>query len=82
LPSGVNRTVKFDIRKSGNVALLGNSYGYYVLIYPGGSTATSGNSIFITSDGTTDGSEGRPFFSGSVVTINGGTFTGVGKSTQ
>ena len=79
LPSAVNRTVEFDIRKSGNIAILGNSYGYYVLILPDGNTAVSGNSVFLTSDGTTSGSEKRPFFSGSIVTVSGGTFTTIGK---
>ena len=79
LPSAVNRTVKFDIRKSGNIAILGNSYSYYVLILPDGNTAVSGNSVFLTSDGTTSGSERRPFFSGSIVTVGGGTFTSIGK---
>ncbi len=77
--TGSTRTVKFDIRQSGDISLLGKSFGYYVLIYPDGGTAESGNSVFITSDGTTDGNEGNPFFSGSVVTINPGTFTTIGK---
>lgn len=79
LPSAVNRTVEFDIRKSGNIAITGNSYGYYVLILPDNNTATAGHSVFLTSDGTTSGNERRPFFSGSVVTVSGGTFTTVGK---
>lgn len=78
--SGSNRTVEFDIRKSGDVSITGDNYGFYVLIYPESATATSGHSVFITSDGTTDGDEGSPFFSGSVVTINAGTFTSVGKN--
>lgn len=78
--SGANRTVEFDIRKSGDIALFGNSYGFYVIIYADGNTAMDGHSVFITSTGDTDGDEGSPFFSGSVITINGGTFTGVGKS--
>lgn len=79
LPSAVNRTVEFDIRKSGNIAITGNSYGYYVLILPDNNTAVSGHSVFLTSDGTTSGNERRPFFSGSVVTVSGGTFTTIGK---
>lgn len=77
--SGSNRTVKFDIRKSGDIAIAGNMYNFYVLVYADSSTATSGNSVFTTTDGTTDGTEVSPFFSGSVVTINSGTFTSVGK---
>ncbi len=78
-PSAVNRTVEFNIRKSGNIAISGNSYNYYVLILPNNNTATSGHSVFITSDGTTNGNEGRPFFSGSIMTVSGGTFTSIGK---
>ena len=77
--TGSNRTVKFDIRKSGDIAIMGNTYNFYVLIYADSNTATSGNSVFTTSDGTTDGNEVSPFFSGSVVTINSGGFTTVGK---
>ena len=77
--TGANRTVEFDIKKSEVVALLGKTYGFYVLVLPDSATATSGHSVFITSDGTTDGDEGVPFFSGSIVTINAGTFTTIGK---
>lgn len=80
--SGSNRTVEFDIAGSGDISVIGQSYGYYVLVIPDSGTAASGHSVFITSDGTSDGDEGSPFFSGSVVTINAGTFTGVGKSSQ
>lgn len=79
-PSGVNRTIEFDIRKSGNIAIRGTAYKYYTIVVAAGNTAMSGHSVFLTSDGTTSGTEVRPFFSGSVVTINSGTFTGVGKS--
>lgn len=80
--SGANRTVRFNIRKSAHIWLIGNSYGFDVGISPESSTATEGNSVFITSDGTVDGDEGNPFFSGSVTTINGGSFTNVGKATN
>lgn len=79
--SGANRNVKFNINKSADIALSGGSYGHYVLIYVGDNTATSGDSIFTTSDGSTTGNEMTPFFSGSVATVNSGTFTSVGKAT-
>ena len=77
--TGANRTVEFHIDGSDGIALTGNTYGYGVGIAPEGNTAMEGNSVFITSDGTTDGDEGSPFFAGSVVTINGGTVTSIGK---
>ncbi len=77
--SGANRTVQFNIRKSDGVWLTGDTYGFDVSIAAEANTATEGNSVFITSDGTTDGDEGTPFFSGSVVTINGATVTSIGR---
>ncbi|MSU55112.1 MAG: hypothetical protein EXS46_01055 [Candidatus Taylorbacteria bacterium] len=77
--TGSNRTVEFDIQKSEGISLLGKTFGYYVLVLPNSSTATSGHSVFITSDGSTSGSEGTPFFSGSIVTVNSGTFSTIEK---
>lgn len=79
LTSGVNRTVKFDVRKSDDVWLTGGTYGFDVGVPPEANTATAGNSIFTTSDGTTDGTEIVPYFSGSVATIKGGTATTIEK---
>ncbi|MEI6296839.1 MAG: hypothetical protein WCO84_04315 [bacterium] len=78
--SGADRTVEFDIKSSGDVWLTGNLYGYGVGIYADGNISTIGNSVFITSDGTSDGDEGTPFFSGSVVTINSGSINSIGRS--
>lgn len=80
LPSGANRTVKFDLDESGDISLEGIQYGYGVGVSASGNTSVSGNSSFITSDGTPEGEEGNPFFSGSVVTINPGTVGSVGRS--
>jgi len=77
--TGANRTVKFDIDSSGDIALTGNSYGFGVGVSAGGYTASEGDSVFITSDGTTDGDEGTPFFSGSLATVHGATITSIGK---
>lgn len=77
--TGANRTVEFDIHGSDDVALTGNTYGYGVGISAEGNTATDGHSVFITSDGDTDGDEGTPFFSGSITSINGGTLISIGK---
>ncbi|MSR78769.1 MAG: hypothetical protein EXS59_01320 [Candidatus Taylorbacteria bacterium] len=77
--TGSDRTVKFDIRQSADVSFRGQSFGYYVLISLDQGAATSGNSVFITSDGTTDGTEGSPFFSGSIVSIKSGSFTNIDK---
>lgn len=69
---GAKRTVQFDIRSSDDISLIGNTYGYGVGTAPEGNTAVSGNSVFITSDGTSEGDEGAPFFAGSVASISGG----------
>ncbi|QQG37592.1 MAG: peptidoglycan-binding protein [Candidatus Kaiserbacteria bacterium] len=81
LPGAANRTIKFDIRDiNDEVGLDGNLYGFGVGLSPVGNTDVAGaESAFITSDGTTDGDTGSPFFSGSTITIRGATATGVGK---
>ncbi|MBM3261510.1 hypothetical protein FJY93_03770 [Candidatus Kaiserbacteria bacterium] len=78
--TGSRRTVKFDIRSSDDVALSGETFGFGVGIAAAGNTASTGNSVFITSDGTEDGDEGLPFFSGSVATINGASVVSIGKN--
>ena len=81
--TGANRTVEFDISdNTDDVALTGDSYGFGDGISPSGNTATSGHSVFITSDGSTGGNTGTPFYAGSVTSISGGTLTSVGKATQ
>lgn len=78
--SGANRTVAFDINSSDDIGLHGTMYGFGVGVAASSNTATDGHSVFITSDGTADGDEGTPFFSGSVITINGATITSIGKA--
>jgi hypothetical protein len=78
--TGANRTVEFDIDGSDDISLTGNTYGYGVGIAADGNTATDGHSVFITSDGTSDGDEGTPFFSGSVATINAGTVISIQRA--
>lgn len=81
LISGAQRTVKFDINESGDVSLTGNTYGYGVGIAAEGNTSDTGNSVFITSDGTTDGDEGIPFYSAPLVTVSGAAVTSIGNAT-
>lgn len=73
-----NRTVEFDIYDiNDDVSLTGIQYGFGVGLSPNGNTNVAGeHSAFITSDGTTDGDTGTPFFAGPVVTILGATMTG------
>jgi hypothetical protein len=80
LPGAINRTIKFDIRESGDIWLTGATYGFTDYVYAGGNTDVAGSSVFITSDGTTDGDEGIPFFSGSTFTIYGTMVNGVGRN--
>lgn len=80
--TGANRTVKFDINdNTDDVSLSGNTYGLGVGVSPDSNTDVAGvESAFITSDGTTDGTAGTPFYSGSTVTISGGAETSIGKN--
>ena len=71
--SAVNRTIEFDIRDiNDEVSLSGSLYGLGVGLIPAANTDVTGShSAFITSDGTTDGTTGTPFFAGSIVTVQG-----------
>ena len=77
--TGSYRTVQFDINFATDVYLVGTSYGYGIYLVPGGNTATSGNSVFLTDTGDTDGTSLQPFFVGSPVTISGGAVNYVGR---
>ena len=80
--TGANRTVKFDIYdNTDDVSLSGNTYGMGVGVSPEANTDVAGaESAFITSDGTTDGDTGSPFYSGSTVSIVGASVTSVSKN--
>jgi len=78
--TGGARTLKFDIDSSDGIALTGNTYGYGVGIAADSNTSDTGNSVFITSDGTPDGDEGTPFYSAPLVTINGATMQTIEKA--
>ncbi len=80
LPSAANRTIKFDVRESGAIELTGLQYGFGVGVTAGGNTAPDGNSIFTTSDGTGDGEEMIPFFSGSTIQVSSGGFVSVSRN--
>ena len=67
------RTVQFDIYKTTDVYLTGETYMYGVT-----PTAASTGSASTASEFTT----GTPFFSGSLVTISGGSVTTIQKATS
>ncbi|MFZ2593592.1 MAG: peptidoglycan-binding domain-containing protein [Minisyncoccia bacterium] len=77
--TGSARTVKFDIAGSDAIVARGSSYKFLVPTQASSNTSTSGNSVFLTSDGTSDGDALEPFFSGSLVTINPGSFNSISK---
>jgi hypothetical protein len=79
LPTAANRTVEFDINSATDVALTGTTYGYGIYLTPSEDTAESGNSVFLTTDGDTDGVSLTPFFAGSVATILPGTLNSIGN---
>ncbi len=79
-PSAGNRDVRFDIYDtSDDIGFTGMTYGLGVGIVPGGNTATSGGSAFLTDDGTADGNGLNPFFQGSLITVSSGAFISVGR---
>lgn len=78
--TGSNRTIKFDIYYPTDISVTGILYGFGIYVTPKGNTDVSGNSVFITQDGTVDTLSGFPFFSGSQVTISAGAVTGVGRN--
>ena len=77
--SGSNRTIKFDINDAADINITGTSYGFGIYTTPEDPIATSGNSVFLTVDGTADTDSITPFFSGSQVTISAGAVTGISK---
>ena len=77
--TGANRNVRFDIHYPTDVDLVGQMYGYGIYLVPGDNTATEGNSVFFTTDGTTDGDSLVPFFVGSVTTISAGAATSISR---
>lgn len=78
-PSAANRTVKFDLHESGAISLTGLQYGFDVGIAAASHTATHGNSLFLTGDGTADGNELTPFFSGARFTVSPGALVSVSR---
>jgi len=77
LSSGSNRTVRFDINQPTDIYIYGQTYGYGIFVLPGGHTALSGNSVFLTLDGTPDTSNLTPFFSASPTTISPGALISI-----
>jgi hypothetical protein len=76
---GSGRTVRFDLTGPDDVTAQGERYGFYVGGSPESHTDTSGNAVFLTTDGTTDGDSLDPFYKGSEFTISSGEFINVTK---
>lgn len=79
LPGAANRTVKFDLRESTNIVIYGAQYGFGIAPYPINNTDVSGESVFLTSDGTTDGDSLFPYYSGPTANVYGATVNGFSK---
>jgi hypothetical protein len=77
--TGSNRTVKFDLYYPSDVDISGATYGFGITLLPGGNTDVSGNDVFLTDTGDTDGTSLTPFFSGSLIDVSAGTITGASK---
>lgn len=79
--TGSNRTLVFEIGAPDDIVLVGEQFGFQTGdISAEGNTATSGGSVFITSDGTPEGDVGDPFFAGSEISISHGAVTSIGKN--
>lgn len=79
LPGAANRTLKFDLRESTDIVVYGAQYGFGIAPYPTSNTAETGESVFLTSDGTTDGDSLFPYYSGPTASIYGATVSGFSK---
>lgn len=77
--SGSGRTVRFDLAGPDDVTARGLTYGFFVEGSPESHTDTSGNAVFLTSDGTTDGESLNPFYKGSEFIISPGSFNSITK---
>lgn len=66
------RSVQFDINKSADVYVTGETYGYGITVTAGSTGAASTGSEFTTT--------GSPFFSGSTITVTGGSVTTVTRA--
>lgn len=76
------RTIQFDLYKNTDLYMSGETYGYGIIMTPGGNTASSATtaSQFVTSDGTTSGTASTPFLSASLVTVSAGSVTSIAKA--
>ena len=78
------RTIQFDVYKNTDLYLTGETYGYGITPTASSpvvaATATHAATYFVTSDGTSSGSAGTPWFSSSKVTVTGGAVTTITKS--
>jgi len=71
--SAAGRTVIFDIYKTTDLYLKGETYGYGITPPAGSGSASDDNSAFTA---------GTPWFDGSKVTISAGSVTSIGKATS
>lgn len=78
--SGSGRTIEFDIDDGSDFDFTGLEYGFGIFMLPGDNTDIAGaHSAFITSDGTTDGVSGRPYYAGSLTRISGGAVNSISR---
>lgn len=72
--SASGRTVQFDLYKTTDMYIVGETFGYGITISAGQSTASATTASEFTS--------GSPFFSGSVTTVSAGSITTITKSSS
>lgn len=82
--SSANRTVQFDLYKTTDIYMTGETYGYGLTASANGNCATSATTgtEFIYSSASCAGTASTPWFDGSKVTISAGSATSITKSTS
>ncbi len=73
---GPNRTIQFDIYRTTDVYLTGQTYGFGIAPSAGSGSVTSG------ARSTAQFTTGTPWFEGATVTVQAGTVTTIGKATE
>lgn len=71
--ASANRTIEFDLYNASDLYVSGNTYNFGIL----GAANTTGT---LTSTARSKFTTSTPFYGGSIVTINAGTVTTIGKS--
>jgi hypothetical protein len=76
--NSAGRIAEFDIDKTSDIYLVGQTFGYGITISPTGSSALNTNSVH----GTTINTANQPWFQASTISIQGGTVTAISNAPE